>query len=162
SSGYFKTMSIPLLQGRFFDESDRKRPVAILSEKITSRLWPAEDPIGKRIREGDESPSEGVGVVGDIRGSALEKDPSAAMYLPYWQGDISDLSDMALMVRTDIDSQSMAGVLREEIRKLDAETPIAEIKTMERVVSESVSRRRFQMFLLSVFAGVAMLLAAVG
>jgi putative ABC transport system permease protein len=101
-------------------------------------------------------------VVGDIRGSALEKDPSSAMYLPYWQGDISDLSDMSLMARTDVDSQSMAGILREQIRKLDAETPIAEMKTMERVVSESVSRRRFQMFLLSVFASVAMLLAAVG
>jgi len=163
SSGYFETMSIPLRQGRPFDESDRKRLVVILSEKIASRLWPGEDPIGKRIREGDNDPSrEVVGVVGDIRGSALEKDPSAAMYLPYWQGDFSDLSDMALMVRTDVDSQSMAGVLREEIRKLDAETPIAEIKTMERVVSESVSRRRFQMFLLSIFAGVAMLLAAVG
>jgi putative ABC transport system permease protein len=163
SSGYFRTMSIPLRQGRLFDESDRKRVVAILSEKIASLLWPGEDPIGKRIREGDHDPArEVVGVVGDIRGSALEKDPSAAMYLPYWQGDISDLSEMALMVRTNVDSQSMAGVLREEIRKLDAETPIAEIKTMERVVSESVSRRRFQMFLLSIFAGVAMLLAAVG
>ena len=163
SSGYFETMSIPLRQGRLFDESDRKRFVAILSEKIASRLWPGEDPIGKRLREGDNDPAtEVVGVVGDIRGSALEKDPSAAMYLPYWQGDISDLSDMALMVRTNVDSQLLAGVLREEIRKLDAETPIAEIKTMERVVSESVSRRRFQMFLLSIFAGVAMLLAAVG
>ena len=163
SPSYFKTMGIPLRQGRIFDESDRKRAVVILSEKIASRLWPGEDPIGKRIREGDNDPSrEVVGVVGDIRGSALEKDPSAAMYLPYWQGDISDLSEMALMVRTDVDSQSMAGVLREEIRKLDAETPIADIKTMERVVSESVSRRRFQMFLLSIFAGVAMLLAAVG
>jgi len=163
SPGYFKTMSIPLRQGRLFDESDRKRAVTILSEKIATRLWPGEDPIGKRVRESDSSPpTEVVAVVGDIRASALEKDPSAAMYLPYWQGDVSDLSDMSLMVRTDIDSQSMAGVLREEIRKLDAETPIAEMKTMERVVSESVSRRRFQMFLLSIFAGVAMLLAAVG
>lgn len=162
SSSYFKTMSIPLLQGRLFDENDRKRAVAILSEKITSRLWPGEDPIGKRIRESDETPSEVVGVVGDIRGSALETDPGSAMYLPYWQGDVSDLSEMALMVRTDIDPQSMAGVLREEIRKVDAETPIAEIKTMDRVVSESVSRRRFQMFLLSIFAVVAILLAAVG
>ncbi|HMG35630.1 MAG TPA: ABC transporter permease [Blastocatellia bacterium] len=163
SPGYFKTMSIPLRQGRLFDESDRKRAVTILSEKIATRLWPGEDPIGKRVRESDSSPStEVVAVVGDIRASALEKDPSAAMYLPYWQGDVSDLSDMSLMVRTDIDSQSMAGVLREEIRKLDAETPIAEMKTMERVVSESVSRRRSQMFLLSIFAGVAMLLAAVG
>jgi len=163
SSSYFKTMNIPLLQGRLFDESDRKRTVTILSEKISSRLWPGEDPIGKRVHESDNSPStEVVGVVGDIRGSALEKDPSSAMYLPYWQGDLSDLSEMALMVRTDVDSQSMAGVLREEIRKLDAETPIAEIKTMDRVVSESVSRRRFQMFLLSVFAGVAAVLAAIG
>jgi putative ABC transport system permease protein len=162
SPSYFRTMGIPLQQGRLFDESDRKRAVVILSEKIASRLWPGEDPIGKRIREGDETPSEVVGVVGDIRSSALEKEPSSAMYLPYWQGDISDLSEMALMVRTNVDPQSMSGVLREEIRKIDAETPIAEMKTMERVVSESVSRRRFQMFLLSIFAGVALLLASVG
>ncbi|HEX3231043.1 MAG TPA: ABC transporter permease, partial [Pyrinomonadaceae bacterium] len=163
SPGYFKTMGIRLMQGRLFDESDRKRSVAVLSEKIARRLWPGEDPIGKRIREGDSTPpTEVVGVVGDVRGSALEKDPSSAMYLPYWQGDLLDLSGMALMVRTDVDSQSMAGALREEIRKLDAETPIAEMKTMERVVSESVSRRRFQMFLISIFAGVALLLAAVG
>ena len=84
------------------------------------------------------------------------------MYLPYWQGDLLDLSGMALMVRTDVESQSMAGVLREEVRKLDAETPIAEMKTMDRVVSESVSRRRFQMFIILVFAGVALLLAGIG
>jgi predicted permease len=163
SPGYFKTMDIPLRQGRLFDESDGKQAVAILSEKITRRLWPGEDPIGKRIREDDDTPAtQVVGVVGDIRSSALEKDPSSAMYLPYWQGDLLDLSGMALMVRTDVDSQSIAGVLREEVRKLDAETPIAEMKTMERVVSESVSRRRFQMFIISVFAGVALLLAAIG
>jgi putative ABC transport system permease protein len=163
SPDYFRTMDIPLRQGRLFDESDRKQAVAILSEKIARRLWPGEDPIGKRIREGDSTPgTQVVGVVGDIRSSALEKDPSSAMYLPYWQGDLLDLSGMALMVRTDVESQSMAGVLREEVRKLDAETPIAEIKTMERVISESVSRRRFQMFIISVFAGVALLLAAIG
>src|SRR4030095_16194836 len=156
-------MGIQLRQGRLFDESDRKRAVAVLSEKIARRVWPGEDPIEKRTREVDSTPpTEVVGVVGDVRGSALEKDPSSAMYLPYWQGDLLDLSGMALMVRTDVNSQSMAGVFGEEIRKLDAETPIAEMKTMERVVSESVSRRRFQMFLISIFAGVALLLAAIG
>jgi predicted permease len=156
-------MDIPLRQGRLFDESGRKQAVAILSEKIASHLWPGEDPIGKRIREGDSTPlTQVVGVVGDIRSSALEKEPSSAMYLPYWQGDLLDLSGMALMVRTDVEAQSMAGVLREEVRKLDAETPIAEMKTMERVVSESVSRRRFQMFIILVFAVVALLLAAIG
>jgi len=163
SPGYFRTMGIPLRQGRLFDESDHKQAVVILSEKIARLLWPGEDPIGKRIREGDSTPvTQVVGVVGDLRGSTLEKDPSSAMYLPYWQGDLSDLSGMALTIRTDVESQSMAGVLREEVRKLDAETPIAEIKTMERVVSESVSRRRFQMFIISVFGGVALLLAAIG
>jgi putative ABC transport system permease protein len=163
SPGYFKTMDIPLRQGRLFDESDHKQAVVILSEKIARRLWPGEDPIGKWIREGDSTPvTKIVGVVGDIRSSALEKEPSSAMYLPYWQGDLLDLSGMALMVRTDVDSQSIAGVLRDEVHKLDAETPIAEMKTMERVVSESVSRRRFQMFIISVFAGVALLLAAIG
>lgn len=163
SPGYFKTMDIPLRQGRLFDESDRKQAVVILSEKIARRLWPGENPIGKRIGEGDSTPAtQVVGVVGDIRSSALEKDPSSAMYLPYWQGDQLDLSGMALMVRTDVEPQSMAGVLREEVRKLDPETPIAEMKTMERVVSESVSRRRFQMFIISIFAGVALLLAAIG
>jgi len=163
SPGYFKTMEIPLRQGRVFDESDRKQAVAILSEKIARRLWPDEDPIGRRIRDGDSNPpAQVIGVVGDVRGSALEAEPSAAMYLPYWQGDLADLSDMAVTVRTDVDSQSIAGILRDEIRKLDAETPVAEMRTMERVVSESVSRRRFQMFLLSVFAGVALLLAAIG
>ena len=163
SPGYFRTMDIPLRQGTLFDESDRKQAVAILSEKIARRLWPGEDPIGKRISEEDSTPTtQIIGVVGDIRSSALEKEPSSAMYLPYWQGDLLDLSGMALMVRTDVDSQSIAGVLRDEVRKLDAETPIAEMKTMERVVSESVSRRRFQMFIISVFAGVALLLAAIG
>jgi putative ABC transport system permease protein len=163
SPGYFETMDIPLRHGRLFDESDGKQAVAILSEKITRLLWPGEDPIGKWIRDGDSTPATKiVGVVGDIRSSALEKEPSSAMYLPYWQGDLVELSGMALMVRTDVDSQSIAGVLRDEVRKLDAEIPIAEMKTMERVVSESVSRRRFQMFIISGFAGVALLLAAIG
>ncbi len=95
----------------------------------------------------------------NIRNSVLDKEPGFVVYQPYWQ---HQLLAMSLVVRTAADPRSIAAVMRQEIRQLEPEMPLPEMRTMQQVVSESVSRRRFQMHLLLIFAGVALVLAAVG
>lgn len=154
-------MGIALRQGRIFAESDRDRVVAVISENMARRLWPGRDPIGQRIRHGGEeaSPIQIVGVVGDIRNSALDKEPGFVVYQPYWQ---HQPLAMSLAVRTAAELRSIAAGVRSEIRQLEPEMPVPGMRTMEQAVAESVSRRHFQMLLLGIFAAVALLLAAVG
>ena len=84
---YFAAMSIPLRAGRMFHESDRGRQVALVSALTAQRIWPGEDPVGKRFRIGAENSEliEIVGIAGDVRGVSLNRDPSSTIYLPYWQ-----------------------------------------------------------------------------
>src|SRR2546426_11024814 len=128
---------------------------------MSRRYWPGEDPTGRRLT----LPSLGVisrevvGVVGDIKHSGLDTESGVQIYLPYLQ---QPWNFMSLVVRTQSDPGRMAGVVRHEITALDANQSAYDVKTMQQIVSESVSQPRLYTMLLGVFAAVAMILAAVG
>ena len=168
SPGYFETMGIPWLKGRVFTEQDRAEStgVVVVSEMTARRLWPGEDPIGKRIggwstdREPQRKWVQIIGVVKDVRQFELAADPKLQMYLPYEQAHFFE--PRALIVRTDVDPMSLAKTVRRTVWEIDKDQPVSDISSMEEVVSQSVARQRFSMLLLGVFAGLALLLAAVG
>ena len=166
SSHYFKTMSIPLLNGRELTEQDKadSTPVAVISETTARLFWPGEDPLGKRIKVGESASTNQwltvVGVVKDVRQYELGIEPKPQMYLPHSQNEFFD--PRALVVRTNVDPLSLAATVRKTVWEIDKDQPVSDINTMEQVVSESVARQRFSMLLLGVFAGLALVLAAVG
>jgi predicted permease len=158
SEDYFQTMGIALTRGRFFEEADRPRKVAILSEATARRLWPDQDPIGKRMRMGaaEQPLLEVIGVVADVRSDGLNKAPSLTAYM------FNNQRDMALLVRTAMDPASIGGAVRGIIRSLDAEMPVPEFRTMQQIVSKSVGERRFQLTLVLLFSAIALVLASLG
>ncbi|HTT17575.1 MAG TPA: ABC transporter permease [Candidatus Sulfotelmatobacter sp.] len=172
STGYFKAMRIPLLRGRDFEEQDvNGRPASILiSESMARRFWPGEDPIGKRLTLtfSPEHLREVVGVVGDVKLDGLDQTrPSAALYVPLGQlsepaGLAFNSFPMTLVVRTATTPGSMVSSVTNAIHQVDSSMPIRDIFTMDDVVANSLSQPRFNMLLLGVFAGLALLLAAVG
>ena len=161
---YFRTLGILLIQGRWFTEQDNKdAPAAvIINETFARRYLPGEDPIGKRLKVGadpDESWQSIVGIVRDIKHRTLEEEPQPEVYTPYLQ-----TSDWALgiVVRTTSDPRSLAAAVRQAIWAADREVPIFRFATMDEFVSDSVSGRRFNLTLLSIFAVIALSLAAIG
>ena len=170
SPDYFKAMKIQLLKGRVFTEGDsiNALPVMIINEAMARQYWPNEDPIGKRVASTDDNfwrdkPlwREIVGVVKDVRYTALDTEARAQMYIPFTQFP-PVFSDRTLMARTDGDPLSLVAAVRGEVQAIDKDQPISHIRTMEELVAGSVSQRRFNLLLLAVFAGLALLLAAVG
>ena len=167
SSRYFKVMSIPLLKGRELNEGDKaeSQPVAVISETTARLFWPAEDPLGKRIRVGSGPNNSNpwlliVGVVKDVRQYELGVEPKPQMYLPHAQNEF--FYPCALVVRTNVNPLSLAEAVRRTVWEIDKDQPVSDISSMEEVVSESVARQRFSMLLLGVFASLALILAAVG
>jgi putative ABC transport system permease protein len=161
SPGYFTTLGIPLRTGRPFEEADRKRHAGIISSRLADRVWPGRSPLGRSFRSGDSdhAPYEIVGVAADIRGIDLQKDPGIMVYVPYWERVPGSAS---IAVRTAMDPVALISSLRSAVAGVDPEVPVARIRTMEKVVSDSVSERRFQMWLVLMFAGCALLLASLG
>jgi predicted permease len=159
---FFRTWGIPLKAGRLFDVTDDNRPVAVVSEFTGRHAWPGEDPIGQRLRFG-ASPTgplfEVVGIVGDVRGISLDREPSFAVYVPYWQRDSLFVS---FAIKTAVEPAALATAVRAAIHELDPDMPVAAVRTMEDVVSESTTERRFQRNLVLIFAAAAMLLAGLG
>jgi predicted permease len=169
SPDYFKAMKIQLLKGRVFTGADgiNTKPVIIINEAMARRYWPNEDPIGKRASSTDDnfwrSPPhwrEIVGVVEDARYTALEMEARAQVYLPFAQ--YPAFTDRTMVVRTDGDPLSILAAVRSEVQAIDKDQPISHIRTMEDMVAGSVSQRRFNMSLLVILAGVALIMAAVG
>jgi predicted permease len=162
NSEYFQTLGIPLREGRLFADSDGEHKLAVVSSLTAERLWPGENPIGRRFKIGDpDGPFfEVAGMVGDVRGVGLDRSPSLTIYVPYWQR--RTWYGPALAVKTAVDPLSMSSAIRGAIRRLDAELPVPRFETMEQVVDESVAQRRFQMNLLLLFALTALLLASLG
>jgi putative ABC transport system permease protein len=159
SPGYFRAMNIAIRQGRAFEERDRGRGVAVLSEKAAKLLWPEErNPVGRRFMGEDDKPKTLVGVVAEVR-ATLHKDPPPMAYYPWWQR-VPD--GVALVVRTPGDPYAVAGAIRAALRSEDAQLPIRDIRTMEEVVDRSVAERRFQLSLMAVFAVSALLVASLG
>jgi putative ABC transport system permease protein len=166
---YLKTMGIPLIRGRAFTEQDNSNAprVFLVNETLARRYFPGEDPVGRRISvslraSGEEKDKMGeiVGVVGDVKHHALDKESGPECYVPYLQ--IPD-TYMTVVLRTSSpDPAAMAPVLRNAIQQVDPEEPVADVTTMNQVLAKSVATRRFNMLLLGIFASVALVLAGVG
>ncbi|CAN5880254.1 ABC transporter permease [soil metagenome] len=164
---YFRTMGIPLRRGRAFGDADRADapPVVVINEMAARRYFPDEDAIGQRIRlgwgPGDDrfAGGEVVGVVADVRQVGPSEDYVPEIYLPYTQVPVSDMS---VIVRTAGDPLALAGVLRSQVRELDPNLPLSNLRTLDQLVAQSVAQPRFYMLLLTVFAAVALALAAIG
>jgi len=156
-------MGIPLLRGRIFNDRDVEGAprVAIINETMAKRFFADEDPIGKRIHvtNGPETFREIVGIVGDVRQYGLDRTPPLQTYEPHMQ---AAFSGMSLVVRTAGDPTNLSAGVRGQVKTIDKDQPVSNIRTMEQIVSNSVADRRFSMLLLGVFAAVALILAAVG
>jgi putative ABC transport system permease protein len=140
--------------------------VALLSESAVRKYFPTEDPLGRNIKIGwtfDEGRRRAggtvVGVVGDVKDAGLDAAARPEIYLPYAQ---MGLEDMTIVVRGDLPASSLSRSVEDVVRDLDANLPIANMKTLDQIVSASVADRRFYMLLIGLFAAVALVLAAVG
>ncbi|MGE0128224.1 MAG: ABC transporter permease [Blastocatellales bacterium] len=165
TTDYFSTMKIPIIRGRFFDDRDtmESQPVAIIDETMARKYWPDEDPVGKRISfqsvQNNRIWREIVGIVGHVKHRGLEGESRVQYYIPHTQ---MQNPNMNLVIRTDADPASLAGVARGAISGLDKDLPVFRVKTMEQFVVDSMAQRRFAMTLLGIFAAVALALASVG
>jgi putative ABC transport system permease protein len=168
SGGYFPAMGIPLIKGRSFDEHDgASSRVVVINETFARRFFAGEDPIGKHIivewspkdDPNGKPVDEIIGVVGDIRETALERDPNPAIYWPLAR---ETYPFMTLVVRSAMDPMQLATTLQKEIRAIDPDQPVADIRTLDAVVAKSIARPRFDTLLLGIFAAVALVLASVG
>jgi len=164
SPGYFQTLGISILQGRDFSASDtRDAPgVVIINSELARKYFGAQNPIGRRVEMGfrDGVPLEVIGVTSDVRQTGLQADPYPGMFLPYSQYQAS--VPLVFVIRSTNDSGAVAAAVRQELRQVDSQLPIYDVKTMDQVLYTATACPRFLTFLLAVFAGVAVLLAAVG
>ena len=163
TTDYFQVLQIPLKGGRAFNDHDtlQSPKVVIINETLARQLWPGQDPIGKvfSIWRDEKFSREVVGVVGDTRQS-LDEEPGTQMYVPYAQDP--NWGGLTFVVRSSRDTRAMAAAVRDAIRSVDKSIPTYNLKTMNDVVSASAATRRLPTMLLSVFAGVAMVLAMLG
>jgi putative ABC transport system permease protein len=164
TAGYFETLRIPLLSGRYFDRSDTpdSLPVAILTSSLARKHWPNEDPIGKQIRQGFPSAPYGpwrtiVGVVGDVKQEGVDREISPQVFMPIVQQPRTTVFAIA-RGRGPLAAPSLEAALHD----LEPTVPVFNDRTLDQLMREASSRRRIAMVVLSVFGGVAVLLAAVG
>jgi putative ABC transport system permease protein len=166
--GYFKTMGIPIIKGRDFDDRDKhgSTPVIIISEAFVRQHFPNEDPIGKRIKPGistfedeDSTMREVVGVVGDVRNRNLSTEPKPAYYLPQAQ---IPFNQMVGVVKTTGDPRGLISAVTKQVAGMDQDIPLFSMKSMPEYLSSSVAAPRFSTTLLSIFAAVALVLTIVG
>jgi putative ABC transport system permease protein len=181
SPGYFKTMGIPILKGRDFDERDKPLPAAspvavrgevqpgastgvtIIDERLAHEYWPGDDPIGKRIRFGPPEDNEPwqtiIGVVGEVKHQRLDASTRKSVYLTHTQVPIGGAR---LAIRTEGRPESLITAVRAQVRALDPDLPITQIMPMTEIVARSVWQQRLYTALFGVFAVVALILATVG
>jgi putative ABC transport system permease protein len=170
SPDYFRTLGLPLSRGRGLTEQDREGspPVAVINETLARTFFRGEDPLGKRIRLGSvDSPFPWltvVGIVGDLKHYGLDDETRPELYISYQQPPLPrfNVASLFLAVRSTAEATALAAAVRKEVYALDKDQPVADVRTMEQRLYESVAPRRFNMFLLSIFAALAGLLAAVG
>lgn len=164
SEEYFRALGTPLRKGRFFDQRDIAGAprVGIINETAARRFWPGEDPIGKRINQGggaQDSWVSIVGVIGDIRHMSLTREPDPEIFEPYAQWPFPNMS---LCVRTTSDPPLPGPTLQRLVREIDKDVPVSRVAGLEQTLADSLAPRRFAAALLGIFAGAALLLAAVG
>jgi len=165
SPDYFRALEIPLIKGRFFTDADNADAplVIIVNQVFAKKFWPKGDALGKRIVMGGMSDNPKwitiVGIVGDIRHFGLDVDPKPEMYVPFGQ---ESYFTTVYVVRSNQDPRSVLPAIRRELQAIDTAVPLANVRTFENVIADSVAPRRLSVVLLGVFAGVAVLLASVG
>jgi predicted permease len=161
SSGYFETMQVPLVSGRFFTQDDLGKNVAVISQRAAQIAWHGQNPMGQFFRRGDPDgkPFQVIGVVGDVRAVDLSKQPPAMVYVPLTYRSNQTGS---FVIRTENDPAAMADPIRKAIWSIDAQVPVPEVRTMQTIVDGSLAARNFQLHLLLAFALCALVLAALG
>lgn len=168
SAGYFRTMGMQLREGREFDPRDgaSAEKVAVVNETFAKRMWPGESAIGKQLKQGwPETPEDVapwrrvVGVVNDVKLNGVDQDTPMQAFLPYTQ---NPSRSAALVARTSVDPASVGTALAAAVNSLDKELPVTRMLPMTQLMSAAVARQRLSTVILGVFAGVAVLLAAVG
>lgn len=166
--GYFSTMGIPLLSGRDFTRRDLPdtQQVAIINNAFAHKFWPDGNAIGKRLSFSTDHPKwyEIVGVVGNVKHRGLDIADSPEVYIPVFQPLFEDgyVPPLYVVVRTVNDPLQVAGAMRSEVAAIDRDQPISSLMTMDQRISDSIAPRRFNMFLLGLFAALALILAAIG
>ena len=167
SPDYFRAMNIPVLQGRTFTPEDRTGAPRklMINQALAQRDFPNEDPVGKRITLGNTDENnqpiwfEIVGVTANVRSQELREEAPPALYFSAKQ---LPFQNMAIVVRSTIEPESLAPALRQAVAEVDRTVPVAQVQTMEHIVSESVTQPRFNLFLVGLFGGLALLLSAAG
>ncbi len=177
SPGYFEVFRIPVLSGRSFQDQDNSAGgrVVVITESMAKEYWPKGDALGALITIGkgigpefEEPPRQIVGIVGDVHQGALNRPPDQIMYVPLAQ--VNDaiialnnrITPMIWVVRTKLPPFSLSADIQRELREASGGLPVAHIRGMQQVVGESIARNDFYMTLLTIFAGVALVLAAIG
>jgi len=163
SNNYFDVMKIPLRSGRYFSEHDTKDSphVAVINEVLAHLYWANEDPVGRFIEMAafGAGHCQIVGTVADIRQTNLSDRPAPGIYIPYTQ---EPMPWQTLVVRTKHDPTGLAGLIRHEVAALDPEQPVGRVATLDELMEASTAQPRFRTFLLGSFAGIALLLSAIG
>jgi len=162
--GYFRALAIPLIRGRAFTPADRagSPPVVVINEAMRRKFWPDQDPLGQRIsitRGRTAIWRDIVGIVGDVRHAALASEPEPELYMPYAHDPFPFLR---IAVRSPAQTDVLAGIMRAAVWTVDRAQPVSRVRTMEEVVSSSVSAQRFNTILIGTFAALALALAAIG
>jgi putative ABC transport system permease protein len=162
TTGYFESIGIPIIRGRILNEGDlSKKPENIVVNETFARTFLAdEDPIGKRVRALDNQTHEVVGVVGDAKQWGLDRQSSAEIYFSFAQLSLSQ--EATLVVRTDGDPASLVSAVRNAIIDVTRDAPITRVRPMSQVLADSVASSRFNMILMTLFAGVALIMASIG
>lgn len=177
SAGYFEVFRIPVVRGRTFTDRDdaAATPVVVINEAMAREFWPDSDPLNDRLVIGrsvmrefaDEPERQIIGVVGDTRDGGLNNDPGPMMYVP--QAQLPDainalntsIRPMTWIVRTTVEPMTISETVQEQIRQATG-LPVTDVRSMDSIVTQSTSRQRFNMWMMSVFGGTALLLAAIG
>jgi predicted permease len=168
ATDYFKTTGIPIRQGRVFDDRDQYQsaPVVIVNERFVQKFFPGKNVIGKRIQPGFSADDSGekwreiIGVVGNVKHLNLKNEDSPEMYLPRTQIPIGVMS---VVIRTSVSNpNAITNSLRKELAALDATIPLTSVRVFDEYISRSLARPRFNTLLLSIFAGTALVLTAIG
>jgi predicted permease len=174
---YFQTLGIPLRRGRLFDERDSTigRWTLIINQAMAKKYWPNENPLGATVTIGkgigggmEDRPREVIGVVGDVRENGLDQDAPPVLYVPVSQepNGMAALGNRILpsswAVRGSGDTTTLARAVQQEVLSVDPDLPMARVMTMDRIIGKSIARQNFNVILLGIFGGVALLLAAIG
>ena len=165
SPGYFETFRIPVLRGRTFTEQDESGPpVVIINQTLAKQFWPNSNPLRDQITlVGNESPLQIIGVVGDVREEALDRNPRPNLYLLSAQMNKPDLmTAWAWVVRTRAEPMSLSPAIQKELGDASGGLPVGQIRTMEQVLSRSTVNANFNTLVLTIFGCSALLLAAIG